>query len=78
MTITKTIDLHGYTHNEAEEMLEQFLLKESQENSLDIKVICGQSRLMRNRVIEVCKRWDFGFMVPANNLGEVNIQYNKL
>lgn len=78
MTITKTIDLHGYKHDEAEEMLEQFLLKEHLNHSLDIKVICGQSRLMRNRVIDVCKRWDFGFMIPANNPGEVNIQYNKL
>lgn len=74
----KTIDLHGKKHNEAIELVEDELLLASTRGDFNYKIITGQSKAMRNKIIEVCERWGFGYVIPGNNQGEINIQWNKL
>tara|TARA_B100000925_G_C21670768_1_gene329728 strand:+ start:213 stop:440 length:228 start_codon:yes stop_codon:yes gene_type:complete len=73
-----TIDLHGMNHDDASELVEDTLLMASVKGDFDYKVITGQSKAMRRKIIGVCERWGFGYNIPANNQGEINIQFNKL
>tara|TARA_B100001287_G_scaffold43746_1_gene32916 strand:- start:7329 stop:7556 length:228 start_codon:yes stop_codon:yes gene_type:complete len=73
-----TIDLHGMNHDDASELVEDTLLMASVKGDFDYKVITGQSKAMRMKIIGVCERWGFGYNIPANNQGEINIQFNKL
>ena len=78
MVRVNTIDLHGMRHNDAIELVEDTLLAASVKGDFDYKIITGQSKAMRDKIIGVCERWGFGYNIPANNQGEINIQYNKL
>lgn len=73
-----TIDLHGMNHDDASELVEDTLLMASIKGDFDYKVITGQSKAMRDKIIGVCERWGFGYNIPAMNQGEINIQFNKL
>ena len=73
-----TIDLHGMNHDDASELVEAILLAASVKGDFNYKIITGQSKAMRDKIIDVCERWGFGYNIPANNQGEINIQYNKL
>ena len=73
-----TIDLHGMNHDDASELVEDTLLAASVKGDFNYKIITGQSKAMRDKIIDVCEQWGFGYNIPANNQGEINIQYNKL
>ena len=61
--MTKTLDLHGVKHEEAERLVENFILL----NKPPMRVITGTSEKMRNIVEVICvehkinyERWDWG------------------
>jgi len=60
---TKQLDLHGVRHEEAERLVENFVLL----NTPPLKIITGNSDMMRSIVESVCskhmisyERWDWG------------------
>ena len=54
--MSKTIlDLHGKRHSEVEVLIENFILL----NRLPLTIITGNSEFMRNKVIEICKQFEF-------------------
>tara|TARA_R100000008_G_scaffold86670_1_gene80785 strand:+ start:859 stop:1062 length:204 start_codon:yes stop_codon:yes gene_type:complete len=60
---TKQLDLHGVKHEEAERLVENFVLL----NKPPLKIITGNSDKMRNIVQSICgkhgicyERWDWG------------------
>ena len=78
MTVTKTFDLHGLKHDEAEEMVENFLIINSLAGNLHVKVITGQSEAMQDRMRKICGRLEMDYYIPVDNNGVMIIQYTKL
>jgi DNA-nicking Smr family endonuclease len=58
------IDLHGVKHANVREKLEEFFKKEIQKKNSQIKVITGQSDMMKEIVSQTAK--DFGLTAEQN------------
>ena len=64
-----TLDLHGKTHQEAEEEIEASLLSASSVGSFDMTIITGNSDAMKNRVVKVCEKYNFKYSYGVINQG---------
>lgn len=72
----KEIDLHGYNHYDAVNMVEDIVLNESRNGSVTLHVITGNSPKLKEKLInEVCKRWDLNYSEHINNPGVLIIEY---
>ena len=49
--MNNTIDLHGKPHEEALIIVEDYLLLNSFDNSLDLELITGNSSTLQNKII---------------------------
>ena len=73
------IDLHGKTHSEGLELIEEYMLLNSVKGSFSLHVITGNSPVMQKKIIEqICKKYGFSYYIPSHNPGEIFIQYEKL
>lgn len=73
------IDLHGKTHSEGLELIEEYMLLNSVKGSVSLQVITGNSPVMQKKIIEqICKKYGFSYYIPSHNPGEIFIQYEKL
>ena len=73
------IDLHGKTHPEGLELIEEYMLLHSVKGSVSLHVITGNSPVMQKKIIEqICNRHGFSYYIPSHNPGEIIIQYEKL
>lgn len=73
------IDLHGKTHPEGLELIEEYMLLNSIKGNVSLKVITGNSPVMQDKIInQICKRYGFSYYIPSHNPGEMIIQYEKL
>tara|TARA_B100001059_G_scaffold120771_1_gene120875 strand:+ start:263 stop:490 length:228 start_codon:yes stop_codon:yes gene_type:complete len=73
------IDLHGKTHLEGLELIEEYMLLNSVKGSVSLHVITGNSPVMQKKIIEqICKKYGFSHYIPSHNPGEIFIQYEKL
>lgn len=73
------IDLHGKTHPEGLELIEEYMLLNSIKGNVNLKVITGNSPVMQDKIInQICKRYGFSYYIPSHNPGEMIIQYEKL
>ena len=73
------IDLHGKTHPEGLELIEECMLLNSTKGSVSLKVITGNSPVMQKKIIDqICNRHGFSYYIPPHNPGEMIIQYEKL
>ena len=73
------IDLHGKTHLEGLELIEEYMLLNSTKGSVSLKVITGNSPVMQKKIIDqICNRHGFSYYIPTHNQGEMIIQYEKL
>ena len=73
------IDLHGKTHPEGLELIEEYMLLNSTKGSVSLKVITGNSPVMQKKIIDQrCNRYGFSYYIPPHNPGEMIIQYEKL
>ena len=58
--MTKSIDLHGKSHEEAIIIVEEYLLLNSFDNSLDLELITGNSPALQNKIIKnILKKHEF-------------------
>ena len=73
------IDLHGKTHPEGLELIEEYMLLNSTKGSVSLTVITGNSPVMQNKIIDqICNKYGFSYYIPPQNPGEMIIQYEKL
>ncbi|MDG2476081.1 MAG: hypothetical protein P8M27_03755 [Flavobacteriaceae bacterium] len=73
------IDLHGKTHPEGLELIEEYMLLNSVKGSVSLQVITGNSPVMQKKIInQICKKYGFSYYLPSHNPGEIFIQYEKL
>ena len=73
------IDLHGKTHPEGLELIEEYMLLHSVKGSVSLHVITGNSPVMQKKIIDqICNRHGFTYYIPSYNPGEMIIQYEKL
>ena len=73
------IDLHGITHPEGLELIEEYMLLNSIKGSVSLKVITGNSPVMQKKIInQICNKHGFSYYIPPHNPGEMIIQYEKL
>lgn len=56
------IDLHGYTFEEAESKLENWLIEEYNKHNFPIEVVTGNSKKMKKVVYKVCEKLEFKAM----------------
>ena len=73
--INKRLDLHGMLRQDAFYLVEDTLLDLSNKGSFSITIITGNSKPMKEGVIEVCNKHGFNYVVPSYNLGVVNVDY---
>ena len=73
------IDLHGKTHPEGLELIEEYMLLNSLKGSVSLHVITGNSPIMQKKIIDqICSKQGFSYYIPSHNPGEIFIQYEKL
>ena len=73
------IDLHGKTHPEGLELIEEYMLLNSVKGSVSLHVVTGNSPLMQKKIIDqICKKHGFSYYIPSHNPVEIFIQYEKL
>jgi len=65
------LDLHGFTHDEAVFVTENFVLMESQDPLFQCRIIVGNSSKMSELVKEVLDKHDFRYYIPSWNIGEI-------
>ena len=70
------IDLHGKTHPEGLELIEEYMLLNSAKGSVSLTVITGNSPVMQNKIInQICNKYGFSYYIPPHNPREMIIQY---
>jgi len=65
----KELDLHGLSHEEVWDVVENFVLMNSEE--LPLKIITGNSDRMKEIVTGVLDSYDYVYETPAHNGGEI-------
>lgn len=65
------LDLHGFTHDEALFVAEDFVLQESMDPMFQCRIIVGNSSKMSGLVKDMLDRHDFRYYVPSWNIGEI-------
>tara|TARA_B100000925_G_C21935969_1_gene442391 strand:+ start:50 stop:268 length:219 start_codon:yes stop_codon:yes gene_type:complete len=65
------IDLHGFTHDEAQFAAEDFVLIQSQNPIFQCRIIVGNSSEMTRRVTEMLDEYGFRYYIPSWNVGEI-------
>lgn len=75
----KRIDLHGKSHEEALIIVEEHLLLNSFDNTLDLELITGNSTILQNKIIDnILKKHEFSHYIPNHNLGVMYITNSKI
>ena len=75
----KRIDLHGKSHEEALIIVEEHLLLNSFDNSLDLELITGNSTILQNKIIDnILKKHEFSHYIPNHNRGVMYITNSKI
>lgn len=67
------LDLHGFTHDEAIFVAEDFVLKESLDPLFQCRIIVGNSAKMTSLVTEMLDKHKFHYYIPSWNVGEIII-----
>jgi hypothetical protein len=65
----KELDLHGLSHEDVWDVVENFVLINNEE--LPLRIITGYSDRMKEIVTGVLDSYDYAYEVPAHNGGEV-------
>tara|TARA_B100000674_G_scaffold58320_1_gene40595 strand:- start:2004 stop:2234 length:231 start_codon:yes stop_codon:yes gene_type:complete len=72
------IDLHGYSHKNAVIKIEEYLLLNSVQNNLEVKIITGNSMELRKKLIKLFDDYNFSYYIPAHNQGEIYVTDNEI
>ena len=73
------IDLHGKTHPEGLELIEEYMLLHSVKGSVSLHVITGNSPVMQKKIIDqICNRHGFSYYIPSHNPGAVSYTHLTL
>ena len=67
----KELDLHGVLHVDVEIEVKNFLFMNH--NDLPVKIITGKSEKMIDIVLDILKKNDYHYDVPAHNPGEITV-----
>ena len=65
------LDLHGFTHDEALFVAEDFVLQQSLDPMFQCRIIVGNSSKMSAIIKEMLDKHDFRYYVPSWNVGEI-------
>ena len=65
------LDLHGFTHDEALFIAEDFVLQESMNPMFQCRIIVGNSSKMSGLVQDMLDRHDFRYYITSWNIGEI-------
>ena len=77
--MTKSIDLHGKSHEDAIIIVEEYLLMNSFDNSLDLELITGNSPVLQNKIINnILKKHEFSYYIPNHKRGVMYITNSKI
>ena len=77
--ILRSIDLHGLTYNQVEDILPNWIINNYNEGSDDFEIITGNSNKMKLLVIKICS--DNGFRAEENwngNSGTLLVSLDKI
>ena len=75
----KRIDLHGKSHEEALIIVEEHLLLNSFDNTLDLELITGNSTILQNKIIDnILKKHEFSHYIPNHNRGVMYTTNSKI
>ena len=75
----RCIDLHGKSHEQALIIVEDYLLLNSFNNSLDLELITGNSTTLQNKIINtILTKHEFSYYIPNHNRGVMYISDSKI
>lgn len=69
----KELDLHGFFHVDVPSEVLNFLFINHE--NLPVKIITGRSTKMNEIVIDILKKNEYNYDVPAHNSGEIIVLY---
>ena len=72
------IDLHGYKHNDALIKVEEYLLLNSVQKLIDVRIITGNSPSLQSKLIKMFDNYNFSYYIPPHNQGEIYVTDNEL
>lgn len=67
------LDLHGLTHKEAMDRVEDFVFSQSQTFGFTFRIITGNSTTLQKKVLTFLQDNRFKYYIPSDNLGEIII-----
>ena len=67
------IDLHGLTHEQARNKVEERLLLSSIEKYFECDIITGKSTEMQKIVLDLCEQYEFDYYIDPNNTGKITV-----
>lgn len=71
----KELNLHGLVHDDVWDIVENFVLVNSDE--LPLRIITGNSERMKEIVQGVLDSYDYAYETPAHNGGEIIVLQDK-
>lgn len=73
------IDLHGLSHNEALNKVENVLLVNEVYKYQNVDIVTGKSLQLQEKIInKILKKYDFEYHIPPNNLGVIQVWEKSL
>lgn len=72
------IDLHGYGHHSARQLIEDKMVEASLKGSFDAEIITGKSVIMERIVCEVLEELGIDYVTFPEDFGTVYVSYTHL
>ena len=69
------LDLHGISHEQVWDIVENFVLLNSEK--LPLRIVTGLSEKMRKHVTDVLDFYEFDYEIPIYNNGQINVLQDK-
>jgi hypothetical protein len=79
MSYPDTIDLHGFRHKEAMELVQETLQNLDQQGAFSLTIITGNSTVLQQRIFdEILSFTPYKYFIPGWNLGQIIVSHTPL
>jgi DNA-nicking Smr family endonuclease len=78
LTPNETLDLHGFRHKEALELVQDTLQSLDRQGSFSLTIITGNSTVLQQRIFEeILQQTPYHYYIPGWNLGQIVVSHTQ-